>query len=128
MPLQRYLDMIPEEFKGLVGNTSNLYKEKDVRSKIISETATTYRFSQDIVGAKRDGSSIYTTVYMMRFMIICKKRIPHHLVEDRTALKTSQRKGSFFNNLEIMLIHTLGGRIKQANRSWEDILGGLRMN
>gem|GEM_PF-915957 len=117
----------PEEFKELVGNTSNLYKKKDVRSKIISETANNnIAFSQDIVGVKRDGSPIYTNVYMMRiYDHFARKEYLTTFVEDRTALKTSQmERDLFFNNSgDLMLIHTLGGRIKQANRSWEDILG-----
>ncbi len=117
----------PEELMSLVSNASEFYKDKDSRGKILSALQKeNFVFTQDLTGTRKDGSNLNANVYLMR--LTDKFTGEDYLttfVEDITELKTSQlERDLFFNNSgDLMLIHTIKGRIKQANPVWEDILG-----
>ncbi|HPR37799.1 MAG TPA: PAS domain S-box protein, partial [Spirochaetota bacterium] len=117
----------PEELISSISNTAEFYKDKDSRDKILIALQTeNFVFTQDLTGNRKDGSSLNANVYLVR--LTDKYTGEDYLttfVEDITELKSSQlERDLFFNNSgDLMLIHTIRGRIKQANPAWEEILG-----
>lgn len=117
----------PEELMSHISNTAEFYKDKDSREKILTALKNeNFVFTQDLVGNRKDGSELNANVYLTR--LTDKFTGEEYLtifIEDITELKTSQlERDLFFNNSgDLMLIHTINGRIKQANSVWEDILG-----
>jgi len=117
----------PEELASCISNTAEFYKDKDSREKILNALQNeNFVFTQDLTGNRKDGSSLNANVYLMRLTDkFTGEEYLTTFVEDITELKSSQlERNLFFNNSgDLMLIHTIRGRIKQANPVWEEILG-----
>lgn len=117
----------PEELISSISNTAEFYTETDSRQKILSALQNeNFVFTQDLTGNRKDGSILNANVYLMRLTDrFTGEDYLTTFVEDITELKSSQlERDLFFNNSgDLMLIHTIRGRIKQANPVWEEILG-----
>lgn len=117
----------PEDLVSRISNTAEFYMDKESREKMLAALQNEkVVFTQDLTGNRKDGSSLNANVYIIR--LTDKFTGEDYLttfVEDVTELKSSQlERDLFFNNSgDLMLIHTIRGRIKQANSAWEEILG-----
>ncbi len=117
----------PDELMADIKFTHEFYKNTPIRDELVALSETEkFIFRQSLKGKKKNGSVIYANIYLMKL----KDKYTGEdyfttFVEDITELKASQlERNLFFNNSgDLMLIHTIKGKIRQANSAWEDILG-----
>lgn len=117
----------PEELLSEIKDTHQFYNNRIIRDRIVERSETEkFVFTQDITGRRKDDSTAFVNVYLMR--LTDKFSGEDYLitfVEDITELRLSQfERELFFNNTgDLILISTMDGEIKQINPVWKDVLG-----